>query len=144
TGSEFAGFLKDEFTTLPETHDRVMATALDAKWRFSSTDVDWNAVYPEIKRLMVKEFATLQSLALQQTLWHMGTAVMEAFPFIAEVRLKAPNKHHFDYDIDRFGVENHGEVFWAADRPYGLIEVSLIRDDAPAAHEAWRFSAGLA
>jgi urate oxidase len=144
TGSEFAGFLKDEFTTLPETHDRVMATALEARWRFSTTDVPWDEVYPEIKRLMVKEFATLQSLALQQTLWHMGTAAMEAFPFIAEVRLRAPNKHHFDYDLDRFGLENRGEVFWAADRAYGLIEATLLRDDAPPAHDAWRASAGLA
>lgn len=144
TGSEFAGFLSDEFTTLPETHDRVMATALDAKWRFTSVDVDWNAVYPEIKALMVKEFATLQSLALQQTLWHMGTAVMEAFPIIAEVRLKAPNKHHFDYDLGRFGIENRGEVFFASDRAYGLIEATLLRDDAPPANDAWRASAGLA
>ncbi|GAA4267489.1 factor-independent urate hydroxylase [Frondihabitans peucedani] len=144
TGSEFAGFLKDDFTTLPETHDRVMATALDAKWRFSSVDVDWNDVYPRIKALMVREFATLQSLALQQTLWHMGTAVMEEFPDIVEVRLKAPNKHHFDFDLGRFGVENAGEVFWAADRAYGLIEATLLRDDAPPANDAWRFSAGLA
>ncbi|ROQ40091.1 urate oxidase [Frondihabitans sp. PhB188] len=144
TGSEFHGFLKDEFTTLPEVTDRIMATALEARWRFSSVDVDWNAVYPAIKALMVKEFATLHSLALQQTLFHMGTAVMEAFPFIAEVRLKAPNKHHFDYDIGRFGVENKGEVFWAADRAYGLIEATLIRDDAPPANDAWRSAAGLA
>jgi urate oxidase len=144
TGSEFAGFLKDEFTTLEETHDRVMATALNVKWRFTSVDVDWDDVYAGIKRLMVKEFATLQSLALQQTLWHMGTAVLEAYPFIAEVRLTAPNKHHFAYDLDRFGIENQNEVFWAADRPYGLIEATLIRDDAPDAGEAWRASAGLA
>jgi urate oxidase len=144
TGSEFAGFLKDEFTTLPETHDRVMATALDAKWRFSSVDIDWNTVYPAIKSLMVKKFATLQSLALQQTLWHMGTAVMEAFPCIAEVRLRAPNKHHFDYDLGRFGIENRGEVFFASDRAYGLIEANLIRDDAPPANDAWRIAAGLA
>ncbi|MCU1423613.1 MAG: urate oxidase [Microbacteriaceae bacterium] len=144
TGSEFAGFLTDEFTTLPETHDRVMATSLDVKWRYIGTDVEWDAVYADVKRLMVKEFATLQSLALQQTLWHMGTAVLEAYPQIAEIRLKAPNKHHFDYDIDRFGVENHGEVFIAADRPYGLIEATITRDDAPDAGDAWRASAGLA
>ena len=144
TGSEFAGFLTDEFTTLPETHDRVMATALDAKWRFGTTDVDWDATYAEVKRLMVREFATLQSLALQQTLWHMGTAVLEAVPSIVEVRLKAPNKHHFAYDLSPFGLENPGEVFWAADRPYGLIEATVVRDDAPPAHDAWRASAGLA
>jgi urate oxidase len=144
TGSEFAGFLTDEFTTLPETHDRVMATSLDVKWRYIGTDVEWDAVYADVKRLMVREFATLQSLALQQTLWHMGTAVLEAYPQIAEIRLKAPNKHHFDYDIDRFGIENHGEVFIAADRPYGLIEATITRDDAPDAGDAWRASAGLA
>jgi urate oxidase len=144
TGSEFAGFLKDEYTTLPETHDRVMATSLVAKWRFTSTDVEWNAVYPEIKALMIREFATLQSLALQQTLWHMGKAVLDAFPVIAEIRLTAPNKHHFLYDLSPFGLENPGEVFIAADRPYGLIEAQVLRDDAPPAHDAWRTSAGLA
>ncbi|CAN5362426.1 urate oxidase [soil metagenome] len=144
TGSEFAGFLKDEYTTLPETHDRVMATSLDAKWRFASTDVDWNTVYPAVKAVMIREFATLQSLALQQTLWHMGRAVIEEVPEIVEVRLKAPNKHHFVVDLSPFGLENPGEVFIAADRPYGLIEAQVLTDDAPPANDAWRFSAGLA
>ena len=148
TGSEFHGFLTDEYTTLGETWDRVMATALDVKWRYgtgaSSGGTDWNGIYASAKSLMVKEFATLQSLALQQTLWQMGTAVLDAHPEIVEIKLKAPNKHHFDYDIARFGVEQHGEVFHADDRPFGLIEATIARDDAPPAHEAWRFSAGLA
>ena len=144
TGSEFAGFLKDEYTTLQETKDRVMATSLVAKWRFASSDLDWNAVYPEVKAIMVREFATRQSLALQQTLWHMGKAVIEQIPSIVEVRLTAPNKHHLVVDLAPFGLENHGEVFIAADRPYGLIEAQVLRDDAPAAHDAWRASAGLA
>ena len=144
TGSEFAGFLKDEYTTLQETKDRVMATSLVAKWRFASSDVDWDAVYPEVKAIMVHEFASLQSLALQQTLWHMGKAVIEQIPSIVEVRLTAPNKHHLIVDLAPFGLENHGEVFIAADRPYGLIEAQVLRDDAPAAHDAWRASAGLA
>lgn len=144
TGSKFAGFLKDEYTTLPETHDRVMATSLVAKWRFASTDLDWNSIYPEVKQIMIREFATLQSLALQQTLWHMGKAVLESFPEIVEVRLSAPNKHHFIYDLAPFGLENPGEVFIAADRPYGLIEAQVLRGDAPPANDAWRASAGLA
>jgi len=144
TGSEFAGFLEDEYTTLPETHDRVMATSLVAKWRFNSTAVDWNAVYPAVKAIMIREFANLQSLALQQTLWHMGKAVLAAFPEIVELRLSAPNKHHFLVDLSPFGLENSGEVFVAADRPYGLIEAQVLSDDAPPAHDAWRFSAGLA
>lgn len=144
TGSEFAGFLVDEYTTLPETHDRIMATALDVKWRYDGTDLAWDSIYADVRKIMVKEFASLQSLALQQTLWHMGTAVLKKYPQIAEIRLKAPNRHHFDYDIGRFGLENRGEVFIAADRPYGLIEATITRDDASDAGEAWRFSAGLA
>jgi len=144
TGSEFHGFLTDEFTTLGETTDRVMATSLVARWRFTSTELDWEATYIRIKQILIKEFATLQSLALQQTLWHMGKAVLEAFPEIAEIRLSAPNKHHFLVDMEPFGMENPGEVFFAADRPYGLIQATITRDDAPDAGEAWRSAAGLA
>jgi urate oxidase len=144
TGSEFAGFLVDEFTTLDETHDRVMATSLVARWRFTTTDIDWDATYAGIKAIMIKEFATLQSLALQQTLWHMGRAVLEAYPIIAEIRLSAPNKHHFVVNLEPYGLENPGEVFYAADRPYGLIQATVTRDDAPDAGDAWRSAAGLA
>ncbi len=144
TGSEFAGFLVDEFTTLDETHDRVMATSLVARWRFTETDLDWDATYGGIKAIMIREFATLQSLALQQTLWHMGSAVLEAYPSIAEIRLSAPNKHHFVVDLEPFTLDNPGEVFYAADRPYGLIQATVTRDDAPDAGEAWRSAAGLA
>ncbi len=144
TGSEFADFLVDEYTTLQPTHDRVMATSLVAKWRFASVDVDWNVTYAKVKEIMIREFATLQSLALQQTLWHMGKAVIEEIPEIVEVRLTAPNKHHFLVDLSPFGLENPGEVFIAADRPYGLIEAQVLDEHAPPAGESWRFSAGLA
>jgi urate oxidase len=144
TGSEFAGFLVDDYTTLEETHDRVMATSLVARWRFTSTDMDWEATYSSIKSIIIREFATLQSLALQQTLFHIGKAVLEAHPSIAEIRMSAPNKHHFAVDLSPFGLENPGEVFIAADRPYGLIQATVTRDDAVPAESAWRSAAGLA
>jgi urate oxidase len=144
TGSEFAGFLRDGYTTLEDTHDRVMATSLDVRWRFAGTDVAWDDAYATIRSTLVEQFATLHSLALQQTLWHMGTGVLRAVPQVVEIRLKAPNRHHFAYDLAPFGLENPGEVFYAADRPYGLIEATITRDDAPPAGEAWRTSAGLA
>jgi urate oxidase len=144
TGSEFHGFLKDRYTTLPETDDRIMATSLDVKWRYAGTDVDWDGVYASARALMIEQFAIVHSLALQQTLWRMGSAVLDAHPEIVEIRLKAPNRHHFDYDIGRFGVEQKGEVFHADDRPYGLIEAVISREDAPEAHEAWRASLGAA
>jgi urate oxidase len=143
TGSEFADFYVDEFTTLAPTHDRIMATSLVAQWRFTSTDVDWDATYAGIKATMVSTFATLHSLALQQTLFEMGRAVLEAYDVVAEVRLSAPNKHHFLYDLEPFGIDNPNEVFHADDRPYGLIQASVVRDDAPDAGPAWYAYTGL-
>lgn len=138
TGSEFKGFLKDDFTTLEETDDRIMATSLTARWRYNKIEgVDFDAVYDDVKKLCLAAFATTYSRALQETLHAMGKAVLEAHPEIDEIRFSAPNKHHFLYDLDRFGIENKGEVFIAADRPYGLIEAQVVRDDATDAGEAW-------
>jgi len=137
TGSEFAGFLTDEYTTLPETHDRVMATSLTARWRYLGTNVNWDAVYADVHRLLLTRFAEVHSLALQQTLWEMGKAVLEAHPEIAEIKLSAPNIHHFLSDLSPFGEENNGEVFYASDRPYGLIQCVVTRDDIPQAALAW-------
>jgi urate oxidase len=137
TGSEFAGFLVDEYTTLPETHDRVLATALTVQWRYSRLDVDWALAYDDVRRLLLDAFAGTHSLALQQTLYAMGSAVLAARAEIAEIRLVAPNKHHFAVDLTPFGLDNPGEVFHAADRPYGLIEATVSRDDAPDPGPAW-------
>jgi len=137
TGSEFAGFLQDRYTTLAETHDRVLATSLTARWRHKRTDADWNAINASIRQVLIEQFATVHSLALQQTLWQMGKAVLAAHADIAEIRLSAPNKHHFLVDLSPFGLDNRGEVFHADDRPYGLIQCAVERDDAPPAGPVW-------
>jgi urate oxidase len=74
----------------------------------------------------------------------MGSQVLEAHPEVAEVRFSAPNKHHFLYDLAPFGLENNGEVFIAADRPYGLIEAAVTRDDAGDPGQAWTAVPGFA
>ena len=137
TGSEFSGFLKDPYTTLQETHDRVLATSLVARWRYESTEVDWDTSYEAIRGLLLQQFAQIHSLALQQTLYGMGKAVLEQHREVAEIRFSAPNKHHFLVDLEPFGLDNPGEVFVAADRPYGLIEAAVVRDDASDPGSAW-------
>ncbi|WP_084073860.1 factor-independent urate hydroxylase [Demequina sp. NBRC 110052] len=146
SGSEFHGFLEDEYTVLEPTSDRIMATSLEARWRFGDVDVvtfDFDAAYAAIKTALVETFASHHSLALQQTLFEMGKAALEAVPELVEVRLIAPNKHHFAYDLARFGIDNANEVFHADDRPYGLIQASVTRDDAPDAGPAWQQYSGL-
>ena len=137
TGSEFHDFLVDEYTTLIPTTDRVMATSLVARWRYLGTDVDWAGCYAGIKQIMLEQFAEVQSLALQQTLYEMGRAALEAYDEVAEIKFSAPNKHHFVYALSPFGLENPNEVFHADDRPYGLIQATVMRDDAPPAGRAW-------
>jgi urate oxidase len=141
TGSEFHGFPRDEYTTLAETDDRILATALTARWRFegdpADTEVDWAESHQESRRTLLEAFATKHSLSLQQTLYTMGEAVLLTRPEVAEVRLSLPNKHHFLVDLSPFGLENHNEVFYAADRPYGLIEGTVVRDEAEEPGPAW-------
>jgi urate oxidase len=144
TGSEFAGFLKDGYTTLAETTDRVLATSLTAGWRYARPEADWGRAYASVRRLLLERFAVVHSLALQQTLWEMASAVLEEHPDIAEVRLSAPNKHHFLVDLAPFGLENPGEVFHADDRPYGLIQCAAEREGAPPAGPAWDSPAAFA
>ncbi len=137
TGSEFHGYPKDRYTTLKEVTDRILATSVTARWRYAGTDVDWAKSFTEIRSLLLRTFADKHSLSLQQTLYAMGAAVLEERPEVAEVRLSMPNKHHFLVDLSPFGLENDNEVFYAADRPYGLIEGSVLRDDGPDAGLAW-------
>ncbi len=163
TGSEFASFLADRYTTLEPTHDRVLATSLTARWRYATAGlgavtgasgparagadagqsaeggqpIDWDAGYAQVRQILLEQFAVVHSLALQQTLFEMGRAVLAARPDLAEIRLSAPNKHHFLADLAPFGLRNPGEVFYAADRPYGLIQATVLRDDAPEPGPAW-------
>ncbi|HSU00202.1 MAG TPA: urate oxidase [Geodermatophilus sp.] len=132
TDSEFADFLEDRFTTLAPTHDRLMATSLRAQWWHTSEDVDWGKSHDRVVQTVLETYGNHHSLAHQQTLFDCGAAVLEEQPQIAEMRVTAPNKHHFVYDLARFGIENAGEVFHADDRPYGLQELTVRRDDAPA------------
>jgi urate oxidase len=144
TGSEFAGFRTDPYTTLAETHDRVMSTSLAARWRYAGTEVAWDKTWASVRTLLLSRFAEVHSLALQQTLWEMGRAVLRDHQEIAEIKLSAPNRHHFVVDLAPFGLANDNEVFFPADRPYGLIECAVTREDGPEACPAWRAVPGFA
>jgi urate oxidase len=140
-GSEFRGFAKDRYTTLAETSDRILATAVHARWRHSAPaeyggPADWGGAYRTAREALLTAFGQTYSYSLQQTLFAMGKRVLEELPAVAEIRLSLPNKHHFEVDMSPFGLDgppDGGRVFYAADRPYGLIEGTVLRDDAPPA-----------
>jgi urate oxidase len=146
TQSGFVGYPKDKYTTLPETTDRILATDVSARWRFNAnTDfsaLDFNKSYEDVKSLLLEGFTEKYSHALQQTLFDMGAKVLEAHSEIDEIKFSMPNKHHFLVDLSPFGLDNPNEVFFAADRPYGLIEATVQREDAAPADIAWNGIAG--
>ena len=141
TRSEFWGFPRDPYTTLAETHDRVLATEVSAWWRFRSAEgfdgPGWAGAFRAACGALLAAFSETYSYSLQQTLYAMGEAVLGALPEVCEVRLALPNKHHFLVDLAPFGRENPNEVYYAADRPYGLIEGTVLADDADADPLAW-------
>jgi urate oxidase len=150
TDSEFHGFPRDRYTTLPEATDRILATAVDARWRHSpsnhpATTLDrtedlppaWDESFAGAKDALVEAFVGTYSYSLQQTLYAMGERVLRSRPELAEVRLALPNKHHYLVDLSPFDLANPQEVFIAGDRPYGLIEGTVTRDDAPPASAEW-------
>ena len=142
TESGFVGYPKDQYTTLPETEDRVLSTDIATRWRYNTDDVDYDAAYEDVKSIILEKFTDHYSRALQETLYLMGQAVIEAHPEIDEIKFSCPNKHHFVYDLGFCGESNNNETHYAADRPYGLIEATIRREDAPEAEEAWDGIAG--
>ena len=137
TDSEFHGFPRDKYTTLPEATDRILATAVDARWRHLTDAADWEESFAGAKDALVEAFVGTYSYSLQQTLYAMGERVLQQRPELAEVRLALPNKHHYLVDLSPFELTNPQEVFIAGDRPYGLIEGTVTRDDAPPAGAEW-------
>ncbi|GGK76419.1 factor-independent urate hydroxylase [Streptomyces flaveus] len=140
TNSEFWGYVKDKYTTLPEAYDRILATEVSGRWRFNWTDdeqemPDWETSYEQVRKHMLQAFAETYSLSLQQTLYAMGARIIDHRDEIDEVRFSLPNKHHFLVDLEPFGLKNDtadGAVYFAADRPYGLIEATVLRDGCEA------------
>ena len=128
TGSAFAGFLRDAYTTLAETTDRIFATEVQARWVYrDGATVDWDAAHRSIRTAMLETFATHESLSVQQTLHAMGEAALVACDAAEEITLTMPNKHRILVDLERFGRSNVNEVFVATDEPFGLITGTLRR-----------------
>jgi urate oxidase len=127
TDSAFRGFLRDRYTTLRDASDRILATMLRADWLYTGAAPDWNLAHASIRQALLATFARHQSLSVQQTLYAMGAAALEACPEIERITLVMPNQHRILVDLEPFGLENANEIFLATDEPHGTITGTLQR-----------------
>jgi urate oxidase len=127
TGSGFAGFPRDEFTTLPETGDRILATNLQATWIYTNTSGDYPRTNQNILDAMLKVFAVNYSPSVQATLHQMAEAALEVAPEISQVTLSMPNQHCLLVNLAPFGRENKNVLFTPTTEPHGLIEATVVR-----------------
>lgn len=128
TGSAFSGYLRDRFTTLAETDDRIFATDVAARWRYARPPANWNNAWATVRAALIETFAGHQSASVQQTLYAMGERALALAPEIEEIRLILPNRHHLLVDLEPFGLDNPNQIFVATREPYGRIEGVLTRD----------------
>jgi urate oxidase len=124
--SAFAGFPRDEYTTLPETWDRILATSISATWMYRRGVTDFSA-RSVIRRAIVETFAAHVSRSVQHTLYAMGEAALAACADVTSITLSLPNRHHLLADLAPFDLDNPNEIFVATDQPFGLIEATITR-----------------
>jgi len=127
TDSGFAGFIKDKYTTLPETTDRIFSTAINAVWRYATADAASDALFEAIRRTILQVFAEHDSLSVQHTLYAMGKAVLHKFAEVDEIAFSLPNIHCLPVDMTKFGQPSDNRIFVPTDEPHGLIETRLTR-----------------
>jgi urate oxidase len=127
TQSGWAGYLKDDYTTLRETDDRIAATSMEASWLWTRRPADHEAANAAILDALLRVFATTYSASVQDSLYRMGRAALEAVPEIEWIRMACPNKHYLLADLAPFGLANENQVFVATDEPHGQIECTVGR-----------------
>lgn len=115
TGSQFWGFVRDEYTTLKETWDRLLSTDVAANWqwrRFTGlADVKthsekFNAAWEAARTITLKTFAEDNSASVQATMYKMGEQILAAVPLLDTVEYALPNIHFFEVGMcDLFPYE---------------------------------------
>ena len=127
TASAFSGFLRDEYTTLKDTSDRIMASDVEAWWAYTRPPADCSEAWAAVRRALLETFVRHESQSVQHTLYAMGEAALAACPEISEIRLVLPNRHHLLVDLSPFGLDNPNQIFVATSEPFGRIEAVIAR-----------------
>lgn len=127
TESGWDNYVKDKYTTIAETRDRMAATSMVSSWRWKTAPADYPAANAKILEAMLEVFATTYSESMQDSLFRMGNAALAAVPEIEEISLACPNKHYLLINLSPFGLDNNNQVFLPTEEPHGQIECTVAR-----------------
>ena len=127
TQSGWAMYVKDPYTTIPETADRMCATSMVATWTWSGKPQDYPATNTKILDTLLEVFSTTYSYSVQDSLYRMGEAALAAVPEISEISMACPNMHFILMNLSAFGLDNKNQVFLPTDEPHGQIECTVGR-----------------
>ncbi len=127
TQSGWENYLRDQYTTLPETNDRMAATAMDATWRWKRAPADYDAANADVLAALLKVFVMTYSKSVQDSLYRMGEAALAAVPELAWISMACPNKHYIPINLTPFGMASDNMVFTPTDEPHGQIECTVGR-----------------
>jgi urate oxidase len=123
-GSAFTGFVRDEYTTLPDITNRPLHMWLDLEWRHSRpTDAFGADVTPLARRIVREVFHSFESGSIQQLIYRIGTRMLQDIPSLAEVHLEANNR---TWDTIAERGDELG-VYTDARPPYGCLGLRLTR-----------------
>jgi urate oxidase len=125
SGSAFHGFVRDEYTTLPDIKDRPLHMWLDLDWTYVSSEAAYSggAVTKQVRQLVREVFAGFESGSIQQIIYQIGEKMLAEIPAIAEIRLEANNR---TWDtIAETGLSLG--IYTDARPPYGCLGLTLKR-----------------
>src|SRR5260370_20594828 len=127
--SGFADFDRDEFTTLPDTEDRLLATSLSSQWLYGAKPADYRETNERVVETMLSAFGSKERPSVQSTLYEMGKAALAACSEIDRISLTMPNLHCLLIDLSPFQRQNQNTLFLPTDAPQGWIEGTVARGE---------------
>ena len=124
-GSAFHGFVRDEYTTLPDIQNRPLHMWLDVEWTYTRVESAFQegSITREVRRIVKRIFDNFESGSIQEVIYQIGSRMLEEIPDIAGVDLEANNR---TWDTV---VEQGDElgVYTDSRPPYGCLGLSLRR-----------------
>jgi urate oxidase len=127
TQSGWENYVKDGYTTIPPTADRMCATSMVASWKWSGKPASYPATNGKILDTVLEVFSMTYSKSVQDSLYRRGEAALAAVPEISEISMACPNMHFIPISLSAFGLDNNNDVFLPTDEPYGQIECTVGR-----------------